>query len=468
MLKLFHQLAQTYKRMHKNYFFFFFYDLSYFSNYFNTVKLMTAGDQQTVRRINIIKVLFLLQAVHFTGFFLLQDALSPLTNLLAVNFFYLDEVSQNENIWIVLFCLFGFAHQDIAYCQNNGLTADIVRRIIVDGSGEGWFLSQPKAAAAATAEGWFSETANKEVPKKKRAKKWGIKKRLNSGNLVEKFQLYALLLINLCKLSCVFCSTFAGALFLKNLLIFAQNGLFGSVWGLTLVFFVFTPNYLLLVRTSYHLFDVIVLSGVTGFIANWIVYTRLEQVNNRSVQAGAETTNNNVRTFTPKKLSNFLQLNVQYLTVLADLDRVHGAALFDFLLLSYPSNATIVTIIVKHSKTDLLLNIILGFVALFQLTFMLVCHLCVTRMTATAHRPVGPMIRVNLGLMPFSSSSCSKSGRQNRFDLKAKLKLSHYIAAFHTDQKYGLNYRQFGPITFATYQKVTVKFLELFYCFMKH
>ncbi len=197
-------------------------------------------------------------------------------------------------------------------------------------------------------------------------------------------------------------------------------------------------------RTSYYLFNVIYISGVVGFITNWIVYTRLDQV----FQAVQQT---NPRRLTSRKLANFFRLNVQYLTILADLNRVHGAALFDFIFLSYPSNATIVSIIVTQSKKDPLLNIILIFIALFQIAIMLVCHLCVTRMTATAHRPVGPMIRVNI----FFS--------KRPVDFKAKLKLSHYIAAFHTDKKYGLNYRQFGPITFATYQKVLSKFFVLFH-----
>lgn len=417
----------------------FFYNLTYFLAYFSTVERIASKDVKTICKIWLIKLLFFLQSAHFAVFFLAQDGLSALVNLLAANFFYLDESTQEDNIWIVLFFLFAIELADIVYCQNTGISARILKRILVDGRGDGYLLNNKSNHCKSRAKTKKINFKNIKTGSTKTKNRKNDTSFAHYLTLVEMFQFYALLLINGCKLMYVLCGMHALVLNGKCLLYFAGQGLFDSTSGAALVLFAFQPNYLLFVYTAYHLFNVIFLSAILGFLSTWIVYTRLGQVHSLLKRVAPHR-------FTGHQFTSFLQDNAAYLPVLTDLNRVHGRALFYYILICYPSNASLISIIFGNSKRSILLRLIFVFIAILQMLIIFVCHLSVTRMTDLYHRPVKLLLRVNLLSRDINSKTQGA--------LPVKLKLSHYIGHFQTNRKYGFTYSKYGPITFKTFQRV--------------
>lgn len=100
---------------------FFWYDITYFSDYYQAVEKIFSGDLATkVLKISAPRALIIYHGAFFLACYLYQDHWSRLANLLAVNILYLERMDKVNCLWIVGFCLVTYNYLEIMFFKSKG------------------------------------------------------------------------------------------------------------------------------------------------------------------------------------------------------------------------------------------------------------------------------------------------------------------------------------------------------------
>ncbi len=100
---------------------FFWYDITYFNEYYQAVEKISSGDLTTkVLKIGAPRALLIYHGAFFLAYYLYQDGWSRLENLLTINILYLEHMDRVNCLWIVGFCFTAFNHLEIMFHKNKG------------------------------------------------------------------------------------------------------------------------------------------------------------------------------------------------------------------------------------------------------------------------------------------------------------------------------------------------------------
>ena len=199
----------------------------------------------------------------------------------------------------------------------------------------------------------------------------------------------------------------------------------------------FECNFIWLIITTNVATSILVLGAVLGIVVGISVYFQIAQALKLVFKFKNSRQNQNSNL----QFATFLHRNIECLRLLVDINRVCGKAFFAFLLLNCPVNASLLMTLHFH-QMELLFKICILSVVFDQVVFIFGFHIFVASQSLKYHRPARIFMQNGL-LHKFASGSA-----------RLKLKHAHYVQHFHTDKIYGLNFGNFGQITFVSFGKV--------------
>lgn len=155
---------------------------------------------------------------------------------------------------------------------------------------------------------------------------------------------------------------------------------------------------------------------------------------------------------------DFIRKNfvVMFLKWLSDINRIYGVIIFGFICTSLPLNAILVMMLL-FVKLSLQMQGFFIFVIILQIFLLFGISLFSAKKSSEYHKIIKIFIEY------FVKSSSIKK-------LKFRIKLSIYIAHFHTTNPYTLNMGKVGKINFALFGRQLffyIKFLFFAYKFIK-
>src|SRR5699024_2626879 len=145
--------------------------------------------------------------------------------------------------------------------------------------------------------------------------------------------------------------------------------------------------------------------------------------------------------FPEKNLNLFLYHNNQYLQTIADISRIYGYAFLVYILVSCPTNTTLITML-AFRKMSIVLHLGILVVVWNQLLFIFVVHIFAAVLSEKIHKPAKPLISF------FVHSS-------RNLNFRTKIKLHFYIEQFHSKKLYGLTYGNISVVSFQSFGKVS-------------
>lgn len=148
-----------------------------------------------------------------------------------------------------------------------------------------------------------------------------------------------------------------------------------------------------------------------------------------------------IKRYQGRMMYNFLRFNSHTIQFITDYSVIYGQMFFLFILLNYPTNAIFVMMITLYNFPNRIVKMFIINVVIVQLTFLLVVHYGLTKLTKPIHAPVKRMIKL---IAPIS-------GSQN---LTMKLRLAHYVENFHVKNHYTPTYGKYGKMTLKSFGRV--------------
>ncbi|KAJ6221061.1 hypothetical protein RDWZM_006873 [Blomia tropicalis] len=153
-----------------------------------------------------------------------------------------------------------------------------------------------------------------------------------------------------------------------------------------------------------------------------------------------------IKRYQGRMMYNFLRFNSHTIQFITDYSVIYGQMFFLFILLNYPTNAIFVMMITLYNFPNRIVKMFIINVVIVQLTFLLVVHYGLTKLTKPIHAPVKKMIKL---IAPIS-------GSQN---LTMKLRLAHYVENFHVKNHYAPTYGKYGKMTLKSFGRVSFHFI---------
>lgn len=225
---------------------------------------------------------------------------------------------------------------------------------------------------------------------------------------------------------------------LHNLTFFIKLPL-GPFWFLINIFLVHM-NMLLVDLFTY----IVIIMAVLSTTITIILFMQLGQLNQflstRSIRLRARSSIQRMRIFRSK-----------FLIVLRDLfhcNQVFGRALLVYILINCPINAYVSMTLLTGKHITFWQMVLLFPFLLQQFTCIFGMHFVAAKYADRVHQPCKRVIHIYL-----HNLRC-------RYPTRFRLKLSHYIEAFHTKQRYGLTYGNYGLVTLKALLKVRIPIPE--------
>lgn len=152
--------------------------------------------------------------------------------------------------------------------------------------------------------------------------------------------------------------------------------------------------------------------------------------------------------FTPQKLNTYRKWQVEVLQLFSEYNHHYGWIFAVFLLFNCPVNLYFVSILLYSSQSISWIGYLyMTTYTVVQLFSLFILHWYLIGFSRRFHAPTLFIHRLSI------------SNRHHFRSVNSTMKVAHYIAAYHTQQQYGVTYARFGRVTMQTF----VRFM-LHYC----
>lgn len=139
-------LDQTIKWTFAHFKRFFHLDMRYFTNYLHLLEKLETRNQFERWKLTVTKILLLCNLVHCFILYSCQDGWTRRANLLAANFFYLEQLDKHNYFGIL--CTFGLFELlcKKMYFQNRGIAFQLLRSILIYRSVDAKYFFSPRTS----------------------------------------------------------------------------------------------------------------------------------------------------------------------------------------------------------------------------------------------------------------------------------------------------------------------------------
>lgn len=443
--------------------------IKFYQNYLKTVEQIKNNNFIAVFKIRFNQFNFMLIASHYAFLHFFKHFLSSREHILHLNWILLNGFPSWFNLFPVVYCFLCNQVASLLYFKNHRVVFNVLKFIFLNSTISVPFTGISAAIAivfnfrlSLVRPNFATYSVSQELVN---AKLFG-NKNYNQAQVLQRLQFFAIFSVNYLNVfMLIMCKCYKYFLFkIKVFICFLDIEVFSHVyfyWKDYTTFFTFErKNFQLIFHLFFGYFylfyvfifmiifcNVLLQVAGQGIVLGVVGHFKIIQLTKFCVNLCSFS---NRKFFTPRKFDTFFKKIDSFLVLLADANRVYGAAFFVYIVINMPLNALLIMMLNKTGQiVGRVLRIGSAVYVVVQLFLIFAVTCFFAKVSTKFHKTVKRVIRSSVEGLTVNEKSTTPF-----WPLKSRLKLARYIETFHTSKQFTLKYGQYGSVTFSSIGKV--------------